>query len=33
MEYYSVMCHGVIEDNKKLRPHHRKLDHDLIPIF
>lgn len=33
MEYYSVMCHGVVEDNKKLRPYDRKLDHNLIPII
>lgn len=33
MEYYSIMCHGMVEDNKKLRPCHRKLDNTLIPII
>lgn len=33
MEYYSLMCHGMVEDNRKLRPCHRKLDNTLIPII
>lgn len=32
MEYYSIFSHGMV-DNKKLKPVHRKLNNNFIPII
>lgn len=33
MEFYSIFSHGALFDNKKLKPIHRKLDGNFIPII